>query len=244
MKRASVFLALILAASLAGCRFTHLPYATHGDGTNRTEATASHAPKATALTEKQILAALGEIAFTSEYGATDRQIRKWAARMNVAVHGSPTEEDRATLQKAMDGLNAIPGFPGIGIAEKDVNVDIWFVKLAEMPGVLPDYEKGNWGYFTTHISAGVITDATIAIASDVTRQNERNHLIFEEVLQSTGLMQDLYDYPDSIFYGGWTTVQQPLPMDWEMLRMLYLPALSPGMGEAEAMAVLKARFDP
>lgn len=160
--------------------------------------------------------------------------------MAVAVHGNPTDEDRAALKRAMDGLNGVAGFPGIRMAAKQANVDVWFVKLSELPGVVPGYEPGNWGYFTTHYDSGGITDATVGIASDVTDQNTRNHLIFEELMQSTGLMQDLYDYPDSIFYGGWTTVQQPLPMDWEMLRLLYLPGIRHGMGEDPAMKILKA----
>lgn len=156
--------------------------------------------------DHKILSAFYEIAFTSEYGAKDSTVKKWTKRMNVAVHGSQTDDDGAALDSAMAGLNGVSGFPGIGIASEDVNVNIWFVKLAQMPDVLPEFVSGNWGYFSTRFDNSGISEATIAIATDVTKQDERNHLIFEEVLQSTGLMQDLYDYPDSIFYGNWTTV--------------------------------------
>lgn len=194
---------------------------------------------------KELLAAFQEIAFTSEYpGGSDEtgQIRKWAEPVRLAVHGNPSAEDEATLTRAMDGLNALDGFPGITLSAGEANVNIWFVKLDEMDDVIPSYVEGNWGFFTVHFSDGKLSSASIAIATDVTDQAARTHLIYEELLQSTGLMQDLYSYPESIFYGEWTTTPEPLAMDWELLGMLYMQELTPGMAQADAMAALQAKY--
>lgn len=189
----------------------------------------------------EMLSAFREIAFTSEYpGAPDErgEIRKWAEPVRLAVHGSPTREDEAALALAMDALNALPGFPGISLEQADANADIWFVELDQMEDVISGYVEGNWGFFTVTYDTGRITHAAIAIATDVTDQSARTHLIYEELLQSTGLMQDSYTYPESIFYSEWTTVPEPLPMDWELLKMLYMEELTPGMSVKDAMAKL------
>jgi hypothetical protein len=196
-----------------------------------------HAPSRRAALE-----AFEKIAFSSEYGGASGRIHKWTAQMLVSVHGNATAEDRAALQRAMDGLNAVPGFPGIRFAEDGANVEIWFVPLAEMGGHFTGYVPGNWGFFSIKPGEGGILRATLAIASDVTVQDERNHLIFEELLQSAGLLQDNYDRPDSIFYGLWTTVQQPSALDWELLGILYMEGVRHGMPKEEAMGYLEEHY--
>lgn len=206
-------------------------------------------PPLTAVPElpgrQEMLSAFREIAFTSEYrtGAdSPGEIRKWTGPLRLAVHGSPAAEDMAALQRAMDGLNALAGFPGISLAEENGNAVMWFVKLKDMADAVPGYVEGNWGFFTVSYNEGRMSQAAIAIATDVTDQAARTHLIYEELLQSTGLMQDQYTYPESIFYGQWTTTPEPTPMDWELLRMLYMKDIMPGMSEKDAMAALEASY--
>jgi hypothetical protein len=180
-----------------------------------------------------------QIAFGSEYGDAGACIRKWSVPLQLTVSGEPTAEDRATLERAMAGLNAIHGFPGARIVPSGGNVSIHFVSLKQMPQVIPSYIAGNWGFFSTFLEGGSIHRAQIAIATDVTTQQARNHLIYEELLQSTGLMLDADDYPKSIYYGQWTTVQQPMSLDWELLRLLYLPGVKSGMAPDEAMVIAR-----
>jgi len=246
--------ALLLAALLAGCRGASPPPAASQTVTAaRTDPAATALPAVTASPaaatpglpgNRELLEAFREIAFTSEYpsGAQRGEIRKWTAPIRLNVHGSPTAEDRMALQRAMDGLNALEGFPGVALVGGGANADIWFVKLEDMDDAVPGYVEGNWGFFTVNDDEGSITGATIAIATDVTDQAARTHLIHEELLQSTGLMQDEYEHPESIFYGEWTTTPEPAPMDWELLRMLYLPDILPDMSEKDAMAKLESIY--
>jgi hypothetical protein len=241
---AFVSVLLAMAFSAAGC----MPFRSMAANSTRpaaaTSAAAARTPKPTptpkpAPTKNDILDAFKTIAFASEYGSSGAKIRKWTKEMKVEVHGDPTGEDLDALEKAMDGLNGVDGFPGIGTVKSGGNVDIWFVPLDQMSYVIPEYVEGNWGFFYTHFgSGGGITSASIAIATDVTEQDARNHLIQEELIQSTGLMQDNYDRPDSIFYGKWTTVQQPTALDWELVRILYMKGIKPGMPSVDAMSYL------
>lgn len=206
------------------------------------------ATKAPDFTRQEALDYFREIAFTGEYGSQTDEIRKWTRRIRVSVQGKPTKDDLAALQRAMDGLNATKGFPGIylvGSADAaKANMTVWFVPLDQMSSVFTQYVKGNWGYFYTNWDDTGITEATVAIATDVTDQQARTHLIQEEVLQSTGLMQDSNSYPKSIYYGQWTTVQQPMPLDWELLRMLYMPGIRQYMSEKDAMDYLEKYYQP
>ena len=76
------------------------------------------------------------------------------------------------------------------------------------------------------------------IATDVTDQKARNHLIQEEFIGALGLLNDHFLYSDSILYQPWTTVQQPSEVDWLMLNILYSPRLSPGMDKNKIHGVL------
>ncbi len=235
MKRLSLLLALLLFV-LSGCG--------RAAGMGQPEAAA---PIATlnATDDRELQQALdyfAEIAFGSEYGIADKRIRKWTSPIRAAVHGNPTDEDMAAIRCVLEGLNAVEGFPGITLADKGQNMDISFVPLDAMNGTVPGYVEGNWGFFTVRYSAGGIRQASVAIASDVTDQQARNHLLFEEILQSAGLMCDSDSYPESIFYGQWTTVQQPAALDWELMHMLYLPRIKTGMGMEEAIGLLKQYF--
>jgi hypothetical protein len=239
----AIVLAILLAVPATGCIVVRVPHsATYS--ASPTQSAVLHSASATpqGTSRKEALDAFREIAFTSEYGGTTDEIRKWTKPIRAEVLGAPTDEDRAALARAMGGLNAVQGFPGIDLAQDGITMEIWFVPLEDMAEHLPEYVPGNWGFFSTNWNNSGITHATIAIATDVTDQMARNHLIFEEVLQSTGLMQDSLRYPDSIFYGEWTTVQAPSALDWELLGMLYMPQLEQGMPSIEAMRILEEQW--
>jgi hypothetical protein len=59
---------------------------------------------------------------------------------------------------------------------------------------------------------------------DIERTKSRDaqrHLLREELTQSLGLINDTYDYPESIFYQGWTETTEYAPIDRELIQMLY-----------------------
>ena len=249
MKKLAFALSLLVALSLSGCGLL---------ARQRTTATASPTPSAIAsptpaatagpaFTRQEALDYFAEIAFGSEYGDEEATVAKWASPIKATVLGEPTEEDRKAVTRVMDGLNAVEGFPGMNLLEagrEDRNMEIWFVPLDRMAAAVPGYVEGNWGFFTVNLDSDSIQSATVAIATDVTKQRERNHLIFEEIIQAMGLMQDAGRYHDSIFYGPWTTVQKPTVLDWELVRMLYLPQIKEGMVRNEALSVLADTYIP
>jgi hypothetical protein len=52
-------------------------------------------------------------------------------------------------------------------------------------------------------------------------ETSHKHLLREELTQSLGLFNDSWEYPESIFYQGWTTTTEFAPIDRELIDMLY-----------------------
>ena len=83
-----------------------------------------------------------------------------------------------------------------------------------------------------------IHSGEIAIATDVTNQKQRNHLMREELIGLLGLRNDHELYKDSILYQAWTETQTLSEVDWLMMNMLYHPDLTPGMSLNTACDIL------
>ncbi|NJO03603.1 MAG: DUF2927 domain-containing protein [Bacteroidia bacterium] len=65
------------------------------------------------------------------------------------------------------------------------------------------------------------------------------HLLREELTQALGLMNDSMKYRDSIFYQNFTRTNAYTEMDRELIRLLYLVQIRPGMNAAEVEEVLR-----
>jgi len=192
----------------------------------------------------QALQLLSTCAFRSEYGnASEGQtLTRWEDEITIWVGGSATKDDLATLdQFIMDLSFRVPSLPVIRRVKRDTDaaIRIWYVPFAQMQYYVEGYIDDNWGFFHYEANHGSITSARIAIASDITDQQERNHLLLEEIVGSLGLPNDHNVFSDSIIYQQWTTVQSLSEVDWLMLNMLYSPVTSPGMTWAQTGAALR-----
>ncbi len=186
------------------------------------------------------IAGFGE--FTSDY---DGYVKKWADPIFVAVNGEYTEEDMATIERVASQLNSLGLLPEITIQEAEDEQTTTYMDFAPLPDLVDKYEwarSDNWGMFMIRWYGQPqeyqLFDALIYIATDVTNQEERNHLIQEEFIQSFGLMNDSYRYEESIFQQRWTTYQHPMEIDWLLIEMHSRPEITPGMEIDEALQIL------
>lgn len=180
-----------------------------------------------------------DVALGVEYGEADGVIKRWEKPILVEVSGEYTGEDLSAIEDHIELLNGLEALPEISIVESGGNFLIYFLPLEEMSDTIPGYVQGNYGFFFLEWYAGYAASAAyIGIASDVTTQEQRNHLILEEFTQSLGLMNDSEEYPDSIFQQRWTETQALSATDIELLRMLYGAGLKPGMDEREVRSAL------
>ncbi|MCH7940337.1 MAG: DUF2927 domain-containing protein [Candidatus Marinimicrobia bacterium] len=179
-----------------------------------------------------------EIALGTEYGTSEATIKKWTDNIKITVQGTPTEVDSQTLNQVVDELNDIIDEIELAVVSQNPNIEIHFLPESEFRLIEPNYVPLNYGFFWVNWSiSGSIYHARILISTDHVTQQERSHLIREELTQSLGLMKDSYRYPDSIFYQGWTDVTRYLPIDSTVIEILYRSEIRPNMTGEEVVAV-------
>lgn len=190
-----------------------------------------------------------EIAFGNEFGSSqNRRIRKWTSAVTIRVHGDPTRRDQDTLEQVVTELNRLIGrhAPQVQLilladdAPQKASLDIYFVPHPQFPSYEPNYQPGNLGFAYVNWSQDRIYRGRILISTIDISQQERSHLIREELTQAMGLLQDSERYDDSIFYQGWTRTTQYTELDKAVIEMLYYPNVKPGMDERSAIAALQA----
>lgn len=174
----------------------------------------------------------GDIAVRTEYGNDNYSIRKWADPIRLFISGTPDKEDLSVIQEICDFLNDIPFFPGISIVDSEGNSN-------SVMNFFNDNEFNDWerhrgirgaqGLACLFFSdKGDIASAEIGIRNMEDRYTKTS-VIWEELLQSTGLKNDTMLYQGTLFYNGDYNVPKATALDYVLLRLLYLPQLRSGM---------------
>ena len=180
-----------------------------------------------------------EIAFGAEYGSSDSVLHKWANDIRIKINGSPTDADLETLNLVVAELNNLSSSAFVSIVTGNHDVDIYFADISQFSSIEPNYVPGNKGFFWGWFDAdGDLFKANILIALDGISQQERSHLIREELTQGTGLMDDSWRYQESIFYQGWTSTEEYSQIDRAIIRLLYDQRLRSGMTQDEVKDAL------
>lgn len=194
---------------------------------------------------EEILSYFEEVALHAEYYDGEdapQELRRWKDKMVCAIVGTPTDEDRALLERLFEELNAIPHFPGICFESEDdeANITMHFERGKAYDRLAAEHVAGPTDGFATcwyQPSEYVYFRAEIGIRADID-QTVRNSVILEELIQSFGLMNDSYLHDDSIFYQDYNEPQWPSELDWILVDLLYRPELSPGMAVEECRDIL------
>jgi hypothetical protein len=197
--------------------------------------------------EKEALSYFSEIALKSEYGGQSFEgiVRRWEQPLIVEIRGHPTAGDLATLNAHLDLLRQTTGSLDISVTQQTGtgNFVVYFVPLDDLREDIPGYVEGNWGFVNISWDDHArIQQAAVGIATDVTNQKQRNHLILEEVTQGLGLLNDSPLYQDSIFQIEWTETQKLSDLDLWVVAMLYSPVIKAGMGRVETESALSDWF--
>lgn len=183
-----------------------------------------------------------EIAFGAEYGDSVPNIVKWVNDVRIKVIGRPTDEDRATLNQVIKELNELVQGITITLNSSNNNVEMYFVPESDFSRYESNYRPVNYGFFWYWWNRNYEIDrARVLISSTKLTQRQRSHIIREEVTQMLGMAQDSYRYPESIFYQGWTETVNYTELDKAVIRMLYQPAIRPGMTQESVIELLKSQ---
>lgn len=201
---------------------------------------ATPSPVAPEPLSQEVIDYFFEIAFGSEMGAGGTTLRKWAEDLRVQTFGIPTPEDLDTLEEVVAELNQLTdGQVVLHIVHENPNAEIYFVPEAEFEQHEPNYIPRNLGFFWAKWNSSGIHHTRILISTTGVSQEERSHLIREELTQAMGLMQDSYRYEDSIFQQRWTHTQEYSDIDRAIIQLLYRPDIKPGMTQEQVLENLK-----
>lgn len=199
-----------------------------------------------------------EVALKSEYGDSEPTIKKWDGDINITVFGSPTPEDLRTLQVVIDELNTLVSRIRLQVISTtshknqfflhrnpqsrshNSNLEIYFVPESEFAKYEPNYQPVNYGFFWNWWNDNyAIHRSKVLISTVGVTQQERSHLVREELTQALGLMGDSEQYSDSIFYQGWTETTHYAEIDKALIEMLYRPEIRPGMTRSQVLQVFQ-----
>jgi hypothetical protein len=167
-----------------------------------------------------------EIALKSEYINAESKIIKWSNKtVTINISGDPNEKSLDCLNLVIVDFNKISKTTQLKIEKNEnADIDIYFGPDSEFLMIDPNYVPNNRGYFSYEYNT---TDCTIqksqiliSTESDLT-DDQRCHLIREELTQSLGLFDDSLKYPNSIFYQGWTDTTHYAEIDKTLIKMLY-----------------------
>jgi len=181
-----------------------------------------------------------EIALGAEFGDNVSVIKKWNDNIRIKIVGKPTDADMQTIDDIVSDLNELLSGIKVNLVDKRGNITITFSPESAFATIDSNYVPTNYGFFWAlwHDDNYVIYDANILVSSAGVTQDERSHLIREELTQSLGLMNDSNKYEDSIFYQKWTDVTQYSDIDKAVIQLLYLKKIKTGMTREQTINAL------
>lgn len=167
-------------------------------------------------------------------------VQKWLEPIRCRVFGEPTEEDLLVLEGLFEELNRIDGFPGISLVEQDENLTLSFLGPEDFRNSFSDVVDGEdaWGAteFWYWTDTNDLYSARIGYRTDID-QLSRNSILLEEIINTLGIT-DTELREDSIVYQHSNDNLALSDVDWLILKLLYDPAIRPGMAAEECHRTL------
>jgi hypothetical protein len=167
-----------------------------------------------------------KVAYGNEFNSGNTSLKKWSQDVKIYVFGDKRDYLMSELKDIVSELNGLISTINITIVsnESDANLIVLFGSAQEYN----EFESNSVGYTDQNQGLFIVygreelTHATMYVDIERTSTNDgQKHLLREELTQSLGLCNDSYDYPESIFYQGWTETTEYTELDKELIQMLY-----------------------
>ena len=158
-------------------------------------------------------------------------IRKWITPIGLFIDEGASEEDLLVIQSVCEYLNSIQGFPGIHEVSSE-----------EAAGIALHFTSGNnfgsngYFYVDSFDENDNITKIHIYVRDNLPRE-KKTSVLWEELLQSTGPMNDTKLTSDTLFYGGKEDLPGPSELDRTLLEMLYHPLIKSKMDYYQCLSI-------
>ena len=195
---------------------------------------------------KNLIDLFVSIALDSEYGSNLPLVKKWIEPMKILVTG---DKDSLLMYELSDIIVELNSYFTDGFYIKQVseneehNFHIFLGDGEDYAQMYPEqasYVDTNAGLFRFSTDADLnITYGHMYVDVDRNVRDINMHLLREELTQSLGLPMDIKYYSNSIFYVEASRVQSYSDYDIEVIRLLYHPSVTSGIGETNVRSILE-----
>ena len=167
-----------------------------------------------------------KIAYGNEFDANDNSLSKWNQDINIYVVGEKRQHLMDELESIVSELNGLINTIDINIVsnESDANFIVLFGSAQDYNDYDSEsigYTDHNRGLFIVYGGENLTRGTMYVDIEEITRDDAQKHILREELTQALGLSNDSYDYPESIFYQGWTETTEYTELDKELIQMMY-----------------------
>ena len=153
-------------------------------------------------------------------------ILRWDQDINIYLAGNISKSNKKETIKVIIELNRLIKPIKINLVQKPehANSIVYFGSLKGFNSSIYAEKKltnDYLGHFHIKTFQQEIQKSTIYINTAKATLNRQKHIIREELTQSLGLINDSYDYPESIFYQGYSESIGFTEMDKALIQLLY-----------------------
>ena len=201
--------------------------------------------------DEQVIQYFVEVALWGEYEGYRGYLMRYEDPVTYYVMGEPDGDDLRQLDRLVEALNDVPGYPGITQTwtEDDATIKVMFSDEATYEDYfglnVPD---GSWGYssvwyYTDPSVLGKMSNTYVWISDSAWPRLDRNSIICEEFIQGQGMLNDpSYGYY-SIFDQDRNDCDWPSGLDWAMVYLLYDPRMERQFSEEQVRETAQAILD-
>ena len=153
-------------------------------------------------------------------------IIRWDQDINNYLAGTISKSNKKEIIKVIIELNRLIKPIKINLVQKPerANSFVYFGSLKGFNSSIYTEKKltnDYLGHFHIKTFQQEIQKSTIYINTAKATLKRQKHIIREELTQSLGLINDAYDYPNSIFYQGYSETKGFTEMDKALIQLLY-----------------------
>ncbi|MGC6422290.1 MAG: DUF2927 domain-containing protein [Flavobacteriaceae bacterium] len=196
----------------------------------------SYDARADLYVRQHLIHLLIEVSLGAEYGNNIKLLKKWKEPMQLFVGSSLSDELEKELATVIQEINLLSN-DGFYIEQTFDSLasnaylfaggQAAFSRRVPTPSHLLNANNGLVQVTTN--AAHQIERSIIYVDTQKTLLSEQKHILREELTQGLGLLNDLKYYVESIFYEARSAGDSFSTNDREIIRLLYHPALVPGM---------------
>ena len=185
-----------------------------------------------------------DVALNAEFGNQNNKLTKWDSDLLIFVDHNAETELLDELDRIIEEINSLSQSIKMRLIDdrESANYIILFGTADEYATLEPNassYVDGNWGLTWIYWNSNSIINRG-SMYIDVVRNTDldcQKHLLREEFTQGLGLLNDTFDFPESIFYQAWTCTTEYSPEDRMLITYLLDPNFEANMSIAEILDI-------